>query len=116
KPELWSRPAPIIAANQAAIQPLQHGLAMAQSTACLQEDLFSRPINRHFFGNACSVNWWPSIQPTRRPPGYVRTFPPRTCLQRGTPELSKSNFKRDSRPLAMARALASHPMLSPSET
>src|SRR5262249_14399376 len=29
KPQPWSRPDPIIAANQPAMQPLQHGLAMA---------------------------------------------------------------------------------------
>src|SRR6266480_4617664 len=46
KPKLWSRPDPSIAANQPAMQQLRHGLAMAQSSVCLQEDRSSHPINR----------------------------------------------------------------------
>ena len=37
-------------------------------------------------------------------------------LRRGAPELSKSNFKRDSRPSGMTRTPASYPTRSPSQT
>src|SRR5262245_30632353 len=110
EPKLRGRPDPIIAANQPAMRQLRHEFAMAQSSLCVLEDPFSHPINRQFFGTACSLNWSPSTQPMRRPSGRVRIFPPRTRLQQRMPELSKRNFKRDSRPSAMVRALASHPL------
>ena len=94
KPEAWSRPDPIIATNQPAMQELRHGLATAQSSVSVQEHPFSRRINRQWFGGVCSLNWSPSTQPMRRLPGRVGIFPPRTRLQRGMPELSKRNFKR----------------------
>jgi hypothetical protein len=96
KPALRSHPDPIIRAHQPSIQNLRHGLAMAQSSVCVLVEPLSHPINRHFFGTACSLKWSPSTQPMRRPSGRVRIFPPRTRLQRGMLALSKRNFRRVS--------------------
>jgi hypothetical protein len=113
-PDLQTHPDPIIAANQPAMQQLRLGLATTQSPVCVPKHPFSHPMNRQLFGNACSVNWPPSIQLTRRLSGHVRILPPRIPLQRRMLELWESNLKRDSRPSVMVRAGPMHPTLHPS--